>query len=205
MQTAPNGPLAPHLLDLLASVQDRVGSKREPDADSSAEQIARHNSELLARQNRELISALHAQQQLVVQQESEMRRLRSALSGCDRAIPKGGDHPMGSPTSPFDVLPLADSLSSLPLGRSGRELQLDEVTLPISKELTEPLALSVPLQQGLLYAALDTHSTNSVAAPLDSFALNFYPHLGHATTTHSRSVELVSPLQPPPPTLPVSC
>ena len=63
--------------------------------------------------------------------ESEMRRLRTALSACDRPIPKGGDHPMGSPTTEFNLLPLGT-----PLGVEGGEsehagpAQHDGHTLP---------------------------------------------------------------------------
>ena len=185
--------LAPHLVDLLASVHASVGAEdNEP-----AEQMARQNSELLARQNRELVAALHAQQLLVMQQESEMRRLRSALSRSERPIPAGDDHLMGSPTTPFDVSPLGDSHDP---GAGGAS----ELALPIPRELHEKLALSVPLQQGLLYAAL-TLTTNSCTAPIDSSSYPLNCAVGHTTATHRRSLELGALLvDTPPPTLPVS-
>ena len=194
MGDGPSDVLAPHLVDLLASVHAAVGSA--PEETEPAEQMARQNQELLATQSH-LVAALHAQQLLVMQQEREMRRLRSALSLSERSLPRGGEHPMGSPMAPFDLTPLGDSRDHGAVGAL-------EPALPIPRELHEKLAFSIPLQQGLLYAALDTLTTNSCTAPIDSSSHPLNCVEGHATATHRRSIVPAVLLETPPPTLPVS-
>lgn len=64
--------LAPHLHELLVSVQGWIDSGASAEG-SSAGELARHDRELFLRQNREVVAALYAQQRLVMLQESEQR------------------------------------------------------------------------------------------------------------------------------------
>jgi len=179
--------------------QQLLSSIRSTENDPSA----RSRSEALVRQNRELVAALQAQQTLMLQQASEMRRLREHLARLEPQAPQD----FVANLSPFAELNVADAnLEQLPHGLLDSGLDADggrskgEHQWPIE---TGSLPYSVPFQQGFLYAALDTLTTNSCTATTDSFA----PLLGsqsdaRAVTAHIRAASHT--LHVPPPSLPVN-
>ena len=156
--------------------QQLLSSIRSSDLDSSA----RSHSEALARHNRELVAALNKQQTLMLQQASEVRRLRSALEASGKVTPC--------------ELTATDS-EQFPTGLFHAESTgLQELNRGV-----EALAYSVPFQQGFLYAALDTLTTNSCTATTDSFV----PHMSGPRAATIAHIRASHPLCLPPPSLPV--